>query len=125
MIFKALACDFDGTLASGDRLHPEAIAALLRAREAGLRVFLVTGRTFFELVRVCERLDLFDAVVAENGAVLYFPDSAVIRDQGPPRPTGYSPSSIAGASATRSAASSWAWRGATSARCARRSARPE
>src|SRR5262245_20093997 len=83
---KALACDFDGTLASNDRLHPDAAAALARAREAGLRLLLVTGRTFFELTRVCERLDLFDAVVAENGAVIYFPGSAVIRDQGPPPP---------------------------------------
>ena len=86
MVVKALACDFDGTLASEDRLHPDALEALVRAREAGLRIILVTGRTFFELTRVCERLDLFDAVVAENGAVLYFPASAIIRDQGPPPP---------------------------------------
>jgi hydroxymethylpyrimidine pyrophosphatase-like HAD family hydrolase len=86
VLFKTLACDFDGTLASEDRLHPDAAAALTRAREAGLRLLLVTGRTFFELVRVCERLDLFDAVVAENGAVIYFPGSAMIRDQGPPPP---------------------------------------
>ena len=70
MIFRAVACDYDGTLASDDRMGPAAIAALGRAREAGLRLVLVTGRTFFELTRVCERLDLFDAVVAENGAVL-------------------------------------------------------
>jgi phosphoglycolate phosphatase (TIGR01487 family) len=86
MIFKALACDFDGTLASEDRIGPEALDAMSRAREAGLRLILVTGRTFFELTRVCERLDLFDAVVAENGAVLYYPGSAMIRDQGPPPP---------------------------------------
>ncbi|HET8576419.1 MAG TPA: HAD hydrolase family protein [Methylomirabilota bacterium] len=84
MIFKALACDFDGTLASEDRIGPEALEALGHAREAGLRLILVTGRTFFELTRVCERLDLFDAVVAENGAVLYYPAAAMIRDQGPP-----------------------------------------
>ncbi len=86
MRFQALACDFDGTLATEDRLHPDAAQALARARAAGLRVLLVTGRTFFELVRVCERLDLFDAVVAENGAVIYVPASAMIRDQGPPPP---------------------------------------
>jgi hydroxymethylpyrimidine pyrophosphatase-like HAD family hydrolase len=86
MIFKALACDFDGTLASQDRIVPEALEALGRARGAGLRLILVTGRTFFELTRVCERLDLFDAVVAENGAVVYYPAAAMIRDQGPPPP---------------------------------------
>ncbi len=86
VIFRALACDYDGTLASHDLIGPEALEGLGRAREAGLRLLLVTGRTFFELVRVCERLDLFDAVVAENGAVLYYPRGGMIRDQAPPPP---------------------------------------
>jgi hydroxymethylpyrimidine pyrophosphatase-like HAD family hydrolase len=85
-MFKALACDYDGTLASHDRIGAEALAALERARGAGVRLILVTGRTFFELIRVCERLDLFDAVVAENGGVLYFPATGVLRDQAPPPP---------------------------------------
>jgi hydroxymethylpyrimidine pyrophosphatase-like HAD family hydrolase len=86
-MFKTLACDFDGTLASDDRIGPAARGALAKAREAGIKLILVTGRTFFELTRVCECLDLFDAVVAENGAVLYFPRDAMIRDQGPEPPT--------------------------------------
>jgi phosphoglycolate phosphatase (TIGR01487 family) len=81
--FKVLACDFDGTLASEGQIGPSALEAIEKARQAGLKVILVTGRTFFELTRVCERLDLFDAVVAENGAVLYFPQNAMIRDLGP------------------------------------------
>jgi len=86
MRFKALACDYDGTLASHDRIAPPTLAALERARAAGLRLALVTGRTFFELSRVCDRLDLFDAVVAENGGVLYFPAAGRICDMavGPP-----------------------------------------
>jgi hypothetical protein len=51
-----------------------------------VRLVLVTGRTFFELLRVCERIDLFDAVVAENGGVLYFPTTGVLRDQALPPP---------------------------------------
>ena len=86
MLFKALACDYDGTLASEDRIPPSVREALERARKAGLRLLLVTGRTFFELTRVCDCLELFDVVVAENGAVLYYPSSAMIRDQGPPVP---------------------------------------
>lgn len=86
MKFKVLACDFDGTLASEDRIGATARRALGRAREEGLRLVLVTGRTFFELARVCDCLDLFDGVVAENGAVIYFPQDAMIRDQGPPPP---------------------------------------
>lgn len=83
MIVRALACDYDGTLASQDRIGPEARAALARAREAGLRLVLATGRTFFDLTRVCDCLELFDAVVAENGAVLYWPRSQTLRDQAP------------------------------------------
>lgn len=83
MIFQALACDYDGTLASEDRIEAETISGLERARATGLRLILVTGRTFFELIRVCERLDLFDAVVAENGGVLYFPAEGTIRELAP------------------------------------------
>jgi hydroxymethylpyrimidine pyrophosphatase-like HAD family hydrolase len=86
VFLKALACDYDGTLASADRITPAVRAALGQARKAGLRLILVTGRTFFELTRVCDCLELFDAVVAENGAVLYYPGSAMIRDQGPTVP---------------------------------------
>ncbi|HET7854526.1 MAG TPA: HAD family hydrolase [Candidatus Methylomirabilis sp.] len=86
--FTALACDYDGTLASEDHMGAEVLGALERAREVGLRLILVTGRTFFELVRVCERLDLFDGVVAENGGVLYFPAEGRIRDLAPTPPLG-------------------------------------
>jgi hypothetical protein len=55
-MFKALACDFDGTLASDDRIGPAALGALAKAREARIKLILVTGRTFFELTRVCECL---------------------------------------------------------------------
>jgi hydroxymethylpyrimidine pyrophosphatase-like HAD family hydrolase len=83
MMPRALACDYDGTLATQDRLAPATVGALERARAAGLRLVLLTGRAFFELTRVCERLDLFDAVVAENGAVLYFPGAGTLRDLAP------------------------------------------
>jgi hydroxymethylpyrimidine pyrophosphatase-like HAD family hydrolase len=84
VIFRALACDYDGTLAWDDVIAPATAAAVRRAREAGVRVVLATGRTFFDLTRVCADLELFDAVVAENGAVLYYPGQAMIRDQPPP-----------------------------------------
>jgi hydroxymethylpyrimidine pyrophosphatase-like HAD family hydrolase len=84
LTFRALACDYDGTLAVHDRLTAAAIEAVQRARGAGLVMILVTGRTLFELTRTCERLDLFDVVVAENGGVLYFPLDGAVRDAGPP-----------------------------------------
>ena len=86
MTFRALACDYDGTLAAHDRLGADVIAALEQARARGIKLILVTGRTFFEIARVCERLDLFDVVVAENGGVLYMPGAAEIRDHGPAPP---------------------------------------
>jgi hypothetical protein len=86
MIWRALACDYDGTLASEDRLGPDTLGALEATRRAGVRLILVTGRTFFELLRVCERVDVFDAVIAENGGVLYFPARGMMRSLGPMPP---------------------------------------
>jgi len=80
MLIKALACDLGGTLAVGDRISSKVRETLQRVRQAGVRLILVTGRTFFEVTRVCDCLELFDAVVAENGAVVYYPASAMIRD---------------------------------------------
>ena len=83
---RALALAYDGTLASPDRLADTMVAALERVRSAGLRLVLVTGRTFFELTRACHRLDLFDVAVVENGAVLHEPADGAIRDEGPEPP---------------------------------------
>ena len=73
MRYLALAVDYDGTAAIEDRLSDSAAAAIERLRVSGRRAVLVTGRRVSELLRVCPRLDLFDLVVAENGAVLYDP----------------------------------------------------
>jgi HAD superfamily hydrolase (TIGR01484 family) len=73
MRYMALATDFDGTLATDGKLSSEAASAIERLRASGRRVVLVTGRILEDLKTVCPRLDLFDYVVAENGAVLYDP----------------------------------------------------
>lgn len=86
LIFRALACDYDGTLATRDRIAEGTVSALQRAREAGLKLVLVTGRVFFELIRVCEYLDLFDIVVAENGGVLHLPGTGSIQSLAPAPP---------------------------------------
>jgi len=68
--FRAVACDFDGTLADG-QVAPATLAALTEARARGIRVILVTGRIMSELRAVFPEVDEhIDAVVAENGAVL-------------------------------------------------------
>jgi len=77
------ACDYDRTIADGGRCSPEVAAALGRVRESGRKILLVTGRMLSDLRSVCADVDrMFDAVVAENGAVLYFPDTREARTLG-------------------------------------------
>jgi len=71
--YLALATDYDGTLAEHGRVSRRTIAALERVRASGRRLLLVTGRLLADLAQVFPRLDLFDRVVAENGAILYRP----------------------------------------------------
>jgi HAD superfamily hydrolase (TIGR01484 family) len=73
--YLALAVDYDGTIATQDRMSPAAAAALGRLRASGRRAILVTGRRLDELLAVCPEVGLFDCVVAENGGVLYDPRS--------------------------------------------------
>src|SRR5262245_60552365 len=69
--YHVLACDYDGTTATDGRIEPATAQALRRLRDSGRKLVLVTGRVLEDLERVCPELDLFDRVVAENGAVLY------------------------------------------------------
>jgi hydroxymethylpyrimidine pyrophosphatase-like HAD family hydrolase len=73
MRFVALAADFDGTLAADGVLDPATTSALERLRRSGRELILVTGREVPELVATCPELGLFSLVVAENGALLYWP----------------------------------------------------
>src|SRR6476660_3398247 len=73
MRYLALATDYDNTLAKNGRVAGATRAALERLRASGRHAILVTGRTLDDLLRVCECSELFDYVVAENGAVLYEP----------------------------------------------------
>lgn len=86
MRYHALACDYDGTLALHGRVDDATLAALKRLRESGRKLALVTGRVLDDLARVFSRLDLFDHVVAENGAVLYRPATREHRLLGEPPP---------------------------------------
>ena len=68
--FRAVAIDYDGTLADG-RVKPDTLAALAEARAWRIRVILVTGRIMSELQAVFPGAeDYVDAIVAENGAVV-------------------------------------------------------
>jgi hydroxymethylpyrimidine pyrophosphatase-like HAD family hydrolase len=70
----ALALDYDGTIAQDGILNSQVRAAIGEARARGLVVVLVTGRILSDLQQVAGDLGFVDAVVAENGAVLAFPN---------------------------------------------------
>ncbi|HEV8227194.1 MAG TPA: HAD-IIB family hydrolase [Methylomirabilota bacterium] len=73
MRYLVLACDFDGTLATDGTVRDETFAALQRLRESGRKLILVTGREIDDLLKVFPPVEIFDRVVAENGALLYRP----------------------------------------------------
>lgn len=72
MKFCVLALDYDGTIAEKGTPHPAVMEAIQEARARGIVVVLVTGRILSDLKKVAGDLRIFDAVVAENGAVLAF-----------------------------------------------------
>jgi HAD superfamily hydrolase (TIGR01484 family) len=75
MMYRAIASDYDGTLATDGLVEATTIAALERWKEAGRKLVLITGRGLDDLIQILPRQDLFDWLVAENGAVLYQPQT--------------------------------------------------
>lgn len=86
MYFRALAADYDGTLACHGAVEPATIHALLRLRDAGRKLVLVTGREMADLRHVMPDLTLFDRIVAENGGVLFDPPTGREKLLGPRPP---------------------------------------
>src|SRR5437870_3946937 len=87
MRYLALAADYDGTLAHDGHVDAPALNALKRLRESGRRLILVTGRELPDLQAIFPALDLFDRVVAENGALLLRPatgETRTLADSPPP-----------------------------------------
>jgi hydroxymethylpyrimidine pyrophosphatase-like HAD family hydrolase len=86
MHYLALATDYDGTLAEDGRVRPEVLAALVRVKESGRKLVLVTGRELGDLTTAFPEIDVFDRVVAENGALLYTPSARRERALAKPPP---------------------------------------
>jgi hydroxymethylpyrimidine pyrophosphatase-like HAD family hydrolase len=70
---KVIATDFDGTIAEHDHVAQATWDALYQAKRAGFVPILVTGRRLDDFLLKEPLLDLFEAIVAEDGAALYFP----------------------------------------------------
>ena len=77
--YKLLALDLDGTLLdSSERVSPENLRAVRRAREAGVRVVLITGRSTPSAHRYITDIGLPDPFVTYNGALIQ-QDGRVLR----------------------------------------------
>jgi hydroxymethylpyrimidine pyrophosphatase-like HAD family hydrolase len=86
MRYVALATDYDGTLASQGSVSAEAVQALRRFRDSGRMLILVTGRELEDLLRIFPETCLFHRVVAENGGLLYCPQTGASKVLGVPPP---------------------------------------
>ena len=89
MRYVALASDYDGTIATNGRVPAEVVRALERVAASGRKLILVTGREVGQLIEIFPELGVFDLVVAENGAVLYEPESKRETSLGEPPPEAF------------------------------------
>ncbi len=89
MHYMALVSDYDGTLAADGVVDGATLDAIERLRQSGRMLVLATGRELDDLLRICPRIDLFDRVVAENGALLYRPQGRETRLLADPPPAAF------------------------------------
>lgn len=86
MHFIALASDYDGTLAYHGHVRESTVKAVEELKSSGRRLILVTGRQLPELLEIFPQVELFEWVVAENGALLYCPRTRESRLVAEPMP---------------------------------------
>jgi len=86
MRYHVLATDYDGTLATDERVPVEVIEALKRLKASGRKLIMVTGRELDDLKRVFPDYGMFDRIVAENGALIFDPATLEERMLGEPPP---------------------------------------
>lgn len=84
MRWKALATDFDGTIATDGVVDEPTREALMHLQRKKVCTILVTGRELVEFRSLGVFLQMFDMIVAENGALLYNPFTEEIKALGAP-----------------------------------------
>jgi hydroxymethylpyrimidine pyrophosphatase-like HAD family hydrolase len=77
--YEVLALDYDGTLADEGVVSPDVLDGLTRFKASGRRLVMVTGRELDDLTGIFPEADIFDRIVAENGAVWYTPGDGELR----------------------------------------------
>jgi HAD superfamily hydrolase (TIGR01484 family) len=73
MSYQVLATDYDGTIATAGKVSETTYLALNRWQQTGRKLIIVTGRLLNDLYNVFPQAESFDCIVAENGALVYFP----------------------------------------------------
>jgi len=86
---RALATDFDGTLAHNGSVSSTTMDAVRRLKDVGIRLILVTGRELNDLNAIFPELTWFDLAVLENGAVLFNPATGTIETLADPPPSAF------------------------------------
>lgn len=89
MKYLGFATDYDGTLAHYGQVSQEALDALVQLQASGRKLILVTGRELDDLLLVFPNADIFDRIVAENGALLYRPATKEHRVLATPPPEAF------------------------------------
>lgn len=89
MQYSALATDFDGTIAQDGVVDDATLAALQRWRGVDRQIILITGRRLDDFLTIFTPIELFDLVVAENGAALYFPGDRNVKLLADPPPQAF------------------------------------
>lgn len=73
-MWKAIACDFDGTLTDEEgRLSLEALTAVRESETSGIPVIISSGRVLAELRFLSKVIGTSGPIIAENGGVVWDP----------------------------------------------------
>jgi phosphoglycolate phosphatase (TIGR01487 family) len=74
VLWKAIACDFDGTLTDEEgRLSLEALTAARKSEASGIPVIISSGRVLAELRFLSKIIGTSGPIIAENGGVVWNP----------------------------------------------------
>jgi HAD superfamily hydrolase (TIGR01484 family) len=89
MRYHAVAADYDGTLAHHGVIDDATWSSLRKLKESGRKLVMVTGRELDELLALLPHPDVFDRIVAENGALVYTPATKKARNLSPGPPAAF------------------------------------
>lgn len=86
MYALALVTDYDETFAEHGSVTEATLNSARDFKESGRKLILVTGRELPDLERIFPEYEIFDRIVAENGALLFTPATKKERPLAPPPP---------------------------------------